>query len=85
MLLAKLAHKFVTAQLLFWPERRPTDVLHLVVRDVQPLRDRAVGGVLVPARCGLRAPESEQQHCLTQLRLMLLRQLRIATMLLLHH
>ena len=59
-------------------------MLHLVVRHVQPLRDRAVGGVLVGARRGPGAPESEQQHRLAQLRLMLLGQLREARTLL-HH
>ena len=59
-------------------------MLYLVVRHVQPLRDRAVGGVLVRARRGPRAPKSEQQHRLAQLRLILRRQLRKA-LILLHH
>ena len=73
MLRAELAHELVAAKRLTWPERSPTDVLHLVVRHGQALRDRAVGGVLVRARSGPRAPKSEQQHSLAQLRLMLLR------------
>ena len=73
MLRAELAHEPVVAERLSRPERGPADVLHLVVRHEQPLRDRAVGGVLVCARRGPRAPKSEQQHRLAQLRLMLLR------------
>ena len=64
--------------------RGPADLLHLVVCHEQLLRDHAVGGVLVRARRGPRAPESEQQHRLAQLRLALLGQLRKATNLL-HH
>ena len=73
MLWAEFAQKFVATQRLNGPERGPTDVLHLVVRHAQPLSDRAVSGVLMCAWHGLRAPESEKQHRLTQLCLMPLR------------
>ena len=84
MLRAELAHELIAAQRVNRPERSPADVLHLIVRHVQPLRDRVVGGVPVRARRGSRAPKSEQQHRLAQRRLMLLRQFRQATILL-HH
>ena len=53
-------------------------MLHLVARQLQHLRNRAVGDVLARGRRGLRAPESEQQHRLTQLHLLLPGQLREA-------
>ena len=82
---AELAHELIAAERLSRPERGPADVLHLVVRHVQPLCNRAVGGVLVGARRGPGAPKSEQQHCLAQLRLTLLRQLRKPAILLHHY
>ena len=71
------SHELGAAERPNGPECGATDVLHLVVGDAEPLRDRAVGGVLVRARRGPRAPESEQQHRLAQLRLMLRRQLQL--------
>ena len=61
---AELAHELITAQRLDRLERSPADVLHLVVRHAQPPCDRAVGGVFVCVWRRLRAPKSEQQHCL---------------------
>ncbi len=84
MLRAELAYELVAAKRLAGPDRDPADVLNLVIRDTQCLCDRDIGGVLARARCGLSAVESKKQHCLTQLRLMLLGQLR-ETAILLHH
>ena len=84
VLLAKLTYEFVATKRLNGPERGPADVLHLIVRDAQPLRDRAVGSVLACIWRWLCAPESEQQHRLAQLRLQFLGQLWKATSLL-HH
>ena len=68
---AELAHELIAAKRLSWPECSPADMLHLVVRHVQPLRDRAVGDVLACGWHRLCAPESEQHHRLAQLRLVL--------------
>ena len=77
VLRAEPAHEFGAAERPNGPERGAADVLHLVVRDAQPLRDRAVGGVLRGPRRRPRRPESEQQHRLAQLRLMLRRQFQL--------
>ena len=82
---AELVHKSIAAGCLSRPERGPADVLHLVVRHVQRVRNRAVGGVLVGARRGPGAPKSEQQHRFSQLRLTLLGQLRKPAILLHHY
>ena len=84
VLWAEPSQEPVAAERLFWPLGGPADVLHLVVRDAQRPSNRAVGGVLARARCRLLASESEQQHSLTQLRLMLLGHLREAKILLYH-
>ena len=81
----ELAPELIVAERLSRPERGPADVLHLVVRHVQPLCNRAVGGVLVRAQRGPCAPKSEQQYCFSQLRLMLLGQLRKPAIILHHY
>ena len=77
VLRAELAHEFVAAKRLNGPERGPTDVLHLIVGDAEPLCDPRVRRVLRGPRRRPRRPESEQQHRLAQLRLMLRRQFQL--------
>ena len=84
VLLAEPAHELIAGESPFWPECASANMLHLVVRHAQRPRDGAVRGVITSAGRGPRAPESEQQHRLAQLTLMLLGQLRKATVLL-HH
>ena len=76
VLRAEFAQELVGTRCFVRLERVPTEMLHLVVSHAKPSCDRAVGGILVRTRGGLRAPESEQQHRLAHLCLLLLRQLR---------
>jgi len=84
VLLVEPAHELSAGASPFGPECGPADVLHLVVGDAERPRDGAVGGVLAGVGRGPRAPVSEQQHRLSDRGLMLLGQLRKATVLL-HH
>ena len=84
MLLVEPAHPLLLRDRLLALHRFSADVLHLIVRHLQPLSDRAVGGVLARGWRGPRGPEPQQQHRLSDLGLMLLGQLRKTTILL-HH